>query len=272
MNDEFSPGNRPNDDDRMRDELAAFSIGASDIEDRTALEAQLAERPDLRAEAARIAAEMTVLLADVPRRQPSADLKRRILAAATAERRASSTNRHIVALPRTTANRTANLRSALLWLSSTAAVALLALCVYLFGEINALRGERDKLESLRSKLTEDLAMAVDLVMQSQSRRVELMSDDGEMRAMVVLQPEMDEALIVTHDLPALPPDQTYQLWMIGPEGVVSTCVFNTDTDGHMTMVFKAAQSWDNVSALGISIEPRGGSTAPTTKPLAVGEL
>lgn len=279
MNDELFTGTRPDEDDRLRDDLAAFSLGASDSSESIALEKVLAERPDLRAGAAKFAAQATVLLADVPRRQPSPDLKARILAAARADHDTEGPSGRIVAMPRPSPRSVPNLRGALLWLSSTAAVVLLVLSVYMFGEVTALRNERSNLESLRGDLTQqvnamykDLAMAVDLVMQNQSRRVELMSDDGEMRAMVVLQPEMHEAVIVTHGLPALSPDQTYQLWMIGPEGAVSTCMFNTDPDGDMTMVFKVAQSWDNVSALGISIEPHGGSDAPTREPLAVGEL
>ncbi|MBK9123053.1 MAG: anti-sigma factor [Chloroflexi bacterium] len=279
MNDEHNTGSRPDDADRLRDDLAAFSLGAADSSESTALEKLLSERPDLRAEAARFAAQATVLLSDVPRRQPSSDLKARILSAARTEPDAHSPSGRMVALPQPSSRAAPGIRGALLWLSSTAAVVLLALCLYMFGEVNALRSDRANLESLRGDLTQqvdamykDLAMAVDLVMQTQSRRVELMSDDGEMRAMVVLQPEMHEAVIVTHGLPALSPDQTYQLWMIGPEGVVSTCMFNTDPGGDMTMVFKVAQSWDNVSALGISVEPQGGSEAPTSEPLAVGEL
>lgn len=278
MNDGLDPGIGPNGDDSLRDDLAAFSLGAADSSESADIESLLAERPDLRAEAARFAAQATVLLSDVPRRQPPPDLKARILAAAHASHEAHDPTSSIVPLPQP-ARASSNLRSTLLWLTSTAAAVLLALSLYMFGEVNALRSERANLESLRSDLTQqvnsmyaDLAMAVDLVMQNQSRRVELMSDDGEMRAMVVLQPEMHEAVIVTHDLPALTPDQTYQLWLIGPDGAVSTGMFNTDPEGDMTKVFKVAQPWDRVSALGISVEPRGGSDAPTSKPLAVGEL
>jgi anti-sigma-K factor RskA len=78
--------------------------------------------------------------------------------------------------------------------------------------------------------------------------------------------------IVMWKLPALPPNRVYQAWTLAPgaKSVSPSLTFVPDANGYafVPLPQKAA----SVSAVAISVEPAGGSRAPTTKPLFVRPL
>jgi anti-sigma-K factor RskA len=255
----------PSPPDDPRDNVAAFSIGATDRVESEAVARLIADDPALRRDAADFAAAATMLNASVPRVEPPAALKGKILAAAQVSRRPALTVLPHVgpAIP------TSRIRDVLVFVASAAAVLLLGLNVYWMTQVNDLR-EREAAAAAASR---DMEMAVALLTSVESERIELMDDEGSMRAMVVFEPGQSEALIVTHDLPVLSSDQTYQLWQISADGTpVSAGVFATDEDGEMSIIFRSQMPWSAVSALGVSVEPMGGSTTPTTTPIAVGAM
>jgi anti-sigma-K factor RskA len=97
--------------------------------------------------------------------------------------------------------------------------------------------------------------------------VELQADDGEAGARALIGADGEGVLVAT-DLPALGTGQTYQLWGL-PEGrddMVSLGVLGSDPERASFHVE------GGVSALAISREPGGGSTAPTTDPVVLGEV
>lgn len=75
--------------------------------------------------------------------------------------------------------------------------------------------------------------------------------------------------VTTSDLPALPSDKGYELWLISADGAASAgMISGTDANG-MVMV---NGSMDGVTHFGITVEPSTGSPAPTTDPILVQEL
>lgn len=73
----------------------------------------------------------------------------------------------------------------------------------------------------------------------------------------------DEALMLAEDLPQLPPDRAYQLWVISPDGVRSVGVLET-RNGSATALVSGLTPEDR---LGMSVEPAGGSATPTSEPV-----
>ena len=78
--------------------------------------------------------------------------------------------------------------------------------------------------------------------------------------------------IIMRTLPALPAGRVYQAWTLAPgaKTVAPSLTFLPDAQGFV--VVSLPESATNVSAVAISVEPRGGSSAPTTKPLFVQRL
>ena len=71
---------------------------------------------------------------------------------------------------------------------------------------------------------------------------------------------------------ALDSAQTYQLWLIDEGQPRSAGVFNPDATGWAWLAFSVEEALTDYQALGISVEPAGGSEQPTTTPLALGAI
>lgn len=87
---------------------------------------------------------------------------------------------------------------------------------------------------------------------------------------VVASASRDEALIVVNQLAPAPADRTYQLWLIAGDRATSAGLFDTGPDGRA--VRPLTTELTHVDAVGISLEPAGGSPRPTTDPVLAIEL
>jgi anti-sigma-K factor RskA len=69
-------------------------------------------------------------------------------------------------------------------------------------------------------------------------------------------------VLIGRGMPALPPNQTYQLWMMPKSGnPISGGVFRTDQAGNVEV--PASGDLDAVARMAVSVEPAGGSAQPT---------
>jgi len=79
---------------------------------------------------------------------------------------------------------------------------------------------------------------------------------------VVYSPGEHRIVLLGRDLPALPADKTYQLWMLPDTGpAISGGTFRTDGAGNVD--YQVHGDLTGVSRMGISVEPAGGSAQPT---------
>lgn len=276
--------------DDARSDIAAYSIGALDPHEAAAVRRLLDADPALKDEAAGYAAAASMLSLSVPRLEPPAALKGKILAAARQSRPPLLT-----VLPKAAAPKPERrFRDVLAFVASTAAVLLFVSTMVLVNQTNTMREREAQTSAENVRMATAVArlsvqptsaagpppgaaagmeVAVRLLTAPDTQRVELMADDGSMKAMVMFAPSHSEALVVTSNLPALEDDYTYQLWQINSEGQpISAGMFETNSNGIMAMIFEPAIAWESVSAVGISVEPAGGSETPTTTPLAMATM
>lgn len=80
-----------------------------------------------------------------------------------------------------------------------------------------------------------------------------------------------DAVLVVSNLSTLPPDRVYQLWYIGDQGPVDRGTFEVDENGQAYFVVKSDTAIQNFSAIGVSIEPQGGSDQPTGDIVLLGD-
>lgn len=74
----------------------------------------------------------------------------------------------------------------------------------------------------------------------------------------------ESGLLVLRNLPPLPAEQTYELWLIPGEGApVPAGLVQVAADGSNTFPIPLAGQPTNYAAVGLSIEPAGGSPSPT---------
>lgn len=89
---------------------------------------------------------------------------------------------------------------------------------------------------------------------------------------VVLNLERNEAYLVAAGLAPLSANQTYQLWLISDGTPASMSIFNVDAQGRDGRFIRGLPTPGTINVLGITIEPSGGSTQPTTEPILLGDL
>jgi anti-sigma-K factor RskA len=85
------------------------------------------------------------------------------------------------------------------------------------------------------------------------------------KAKLVWSNKLGKSALIVDGLKALPSDKTYELWYISPAGKASKAGL-MDVDGKSTskVLEGTLVSGDTV---GVTVEPAGGSNAPTTKPI-----
>jgi anti-sigma-K factor RskA len=82
-------------------------------------------------------------------------------------------------------------------------------------------------------------------------------------ALLVMSGDGQHATLIVEDLPNLTSEQQYQLWLIEDGQPASAGVFTVSRDGYFALSVDSQIAFNSYSAFGISIEPFGGSPAPT---------
>ncbi len=137
-----------------------------------------------------------------------------------------------------------------------AAAAVLALV----GSIGAFVVERGRLVDVERQQS---AVAAVLSAPDVKQRTARLDNGGSVR--VLVSPSLDQAVVAMHDLPPLDADHTYQMWRIHRGGPESEAVFSGDNAaGSITRLVNGLGDTD---AIAVTVEPAGGSLAPTTKPI-----
>lgn len=99
-------------------------------------------------------------------------------------------------------------------------------------------------------------------------RVQKTFRDGSSATVVVSRSE-GRAVILTEQMAGAPDGKVYELWLQSPEGdMLPAGLMPDDPDSTVLLDGDASQA----TAVGITVEPDGGSEEPTTPPIAVFEL
>lgn len=117
---------------------------------------------------------------------------------------------------------------------------------------------------------EQLATPVDEVLRDADQV--LASVDVETGTLRVLAaPSTGLGLVVADGLPGVDADSVYQLWLVDADGTrTSAGLLRVDASGDADQVMRGEM--DGAVALGVTVEPAGGSEQPTSDPVAVVEL
>ena len=89
---------------------------------------------------------------------------------------------------------------------------------------------------------------------------------------VIVGRQKKRALLIVRDLPPLAPAYQYQLWLIKNGKRTNGGVFSVSEDGRGKLIIEIDQPIVNFDALGITIEPSGGSPGPTGNKVLGGKV
>jgi anti-sigma-K factor RskA len=89
---------------------------------------------------------------------------------------------------------------------------------------------------------------------------------------VLISADGEDGALIVDGLPTLEEGQTYQLWLIRDGERISGAVFSTDENDYGGTRIRAPRSLLDYSAVGITVEPEGGSPQPTGTQVLGGPL
>jgi anti-sigma-K factor RskA len=147
---------------------------------------------------------------------------------------------------------------------SLACLALVILSLWSTAEMQRMRqqlssviGERDELRS-----------AIELLSRSDTRTVQFGRAENVPHGRVLVN-RTGGLVFVGSQLPALDADKTFELWLIPAQGAPQAAgLFRPNASGESVHISTAGVG-SATAAVAVSVEPRQGSRAPTTKPILV---
>lgn len=230
----------------------AYAMDALDELERARFEQHLAECEDCRAEVAELR-ETAALLAETTAVTPPASLRDSVLSGISQVRPLAP---EVPASPTHHTSRPADRRRA--WMPFLVAAAL-ALIVGVGALVMQPWAPSDDVKRLT---------AAEQVLQAPDAE-EVFVDLGEAgRATVVRSKSQDRAVITTEDMVSAPSGKDYELWFIEGDEFVSAGLMPDEPDQTVVLDGSAGAA----AAVGITVEPDGGSKQPTSDPIAVFDL
>ena len=227
----------------------AYAVDALDDIERAAFERHLDECPECQDEVASLR-EASSLLAGTVETAPPPALRDRVLAQVATTRPLPP---QVGATPAEHRQKRRPRRRFAVLVAAAAAVAVVGAGVVVTQEPWA-----DE--------TSQVPSATDAVLQAEDARSSSVDFKGGATATVTHSDSVGEAVLVTSEMPPPPDGMVYQLWLEQPGvGMVSAGVMPTKADQTVLLDGDAATA----TAAGITVEPDGGSTAPTTDPIAL---
>lgn len=236
--------------EELQDQYELFVLGVTDAETRSEIEQRLAAG-DAEAEVAVARAREIVagLCLIAPQVEPPARLKQKVVAAVRAEGRSFG---------------------GWLWAWSVATALLVVVA------LNFWQREQTKAQELADVRRELAATGARLDSVSQilqfleEPQVRIASFGRQQpappRGKLLISPSRGVLLLVSN-LPPAAEGRVFQMWLVPKSGgPVSAGTFQTAADGRAVHFNTQAVNFDTTAAVALSVEPTGGSPAPTTTP------
>jgi len=229
--------------------LAAYALGSLEGEERAQVDGHLPACPDCRARLAEYRAVADGLLMAVPGSAPPARLRQALVGQIEGEAVTRSVSKEGPARRISAWNFALGLGLA----------AMLLVNLVLLQQVIGLRQDQARLQQELS--AGQIAQAIAAYPAAQSVLIEGKDAYGT----VVYDPDRPVAAMYTWGLQPLPSGQTYQMWLRTTSGDrVSGGTFDSSGGKAFTLVvIRAPDPLEAYSGFGVTIEPEGGSPAPT---------
>ncbi|QWT23949.1 anti-sigma factor [Subtercola sp. PAMC28395] len=257
----------------------AYALDALSPEEKAAFEAALAESPELAREADELAATATLLALSAVPVQPSSSLKATLMAQLATTPQDSSTRHGVTpeavfgAVPTASehpetdssnSGSRAELKARSRWFTRPAGILVAAAAaVALFvgggfvGTALTQSGTNSSQDASASALAE-LYAASDV--QSAHSTIE-----GGGEATVMWSSRLAKSAVIAQGLASLPSSKTYEAWYINGSTVTPAGTFTPGGDNTTWHVLSGKMAPGDT--VGVTVEPAGGSQAPTTTPI-----
>lgn len=229
------------DREKFEDLKAAYVLRALTEDERRELEEYLADHPEHRTEVEDLASLANLIALSPAEHEPSPELRKNIMRVVESEATTSQTSEPS-ALARL--REFVTFRKLALGAVAILAVALLSWNVLLQSEVSQLQGQ----------------------LQQQERQTFALQGTGNASSAQaeVVTLDRGRSVLLTENMPSVPADRTFQIWVIKDGTPVSAGTFKPDS-GTSAAAIEASLS--GAEAVAITVEPAGGSDQPTSDPM-----
>jgi anti-sigma-K factor RskA len=233
--------------DELKD---AYVLGALPEDERRELKEYLASHPERQAEIDELSNVAGLLALSPQEHEPPPELRRSIMSVVEAEaRRPASGPRTWLAGIR----ELLSVRNLALGATALLVVGLFSWNMLLQGEVHDLQGQVENRQDPPG-----------------SRMVTLEGSEAAQRVQAeVMILEDDRAVLMAEDMPRLPENRAYQIWVIEGDVPRPSSLFAPQGASVAAVV---EDSLDEADAIAVTVEPEGGSPQPTTDPMLIGKL
>jgi len=228
------------------DDIPAYALGALDTADAQGLEAHLQGCEMCRAELASYRALNEILLTSTPPQPPPAMLRRRLQ-----ER-----------LP--SARKAAHPKQAWTFSFNQFALGLGVVLLLAFNVLSFIQTQ--SLQRQQAQLASQLATSqTTIAMLAYPETKSLPIHEGSIAGALLLDRERNIAVLLAWNLPELKANQTFQIWLIDPQGKrTSAGIFKAQPELPFTSApLHSPGSLLDYVGIGVTVEPAGGSNQPT---------
>ena len=261
-------------DPRIEELLPFYALDALSEEERELVESYLAEHPEARPQVQDLQSGASALPLGIAPVEPPRRVKDALLARVAADVQARQ--RPTARVEPQPARRGFGLENLFRVLSLGAATVAVIWAFFLNAQVARLENQLSTLNAqvaAQSQSIDQLIANLPPSNQSDVITVALKGTEAQPRAQgqLIANPNDQSAVLVISGLPPLEPGRTYQVWLIG-EAPVSAGLLTVDENGQSVLIVTSEAAIGSFNSLGISIEPEGGSTAPTGEIVVLSDL
>jgi anti-sigma-K factor RskA len=234
-----------------RENLAAYALGTLDADDIPALESHLADCQDCQSELADYQAVASGLLQSIPPQTPPSRLRRKLIARLPSQR-----------------PRTSKLFANIFGQFPIGQVVTAVVMLFLLG-LNVLSNlQIRELQQGQTELAERLSQdqtAIAMLAYPSTQALPVQAQVGSVTGSMLVDKDKSTAVLVLWNLPRVEAGQTYQIWLIDAGGLrTSGGLFTPVNDwGYTTATIWSPRPLGQFVGIGVTVEPEGGSEAPT---------
>jgi anti-sigma-K factor RskA len=266
---------------------AVYALGALDGSELQEFEAHLKSGcPICATEVASMMETSSKLPAALPQLVPSKELRQRVLDAVHSSVRVKS---HVDARTQEIIDRGVRQpahRSWLTWGLTFAVIVMIVVFSMSYNSLlNTLNEKNETITTQRTQitaLTDELQRKTEILKVLESRRIDIVTMDGLKvnpvgYGKIIWDPDKKVAILQVSNLPKVPKDKDYQLWVIKQKDPkpISVGIFAVENEGETENYFKVqpleVADKNEIGAFAITLEPKGGVPQPTGEMYLLGK-
>jgi len=257
-------------DPRIEELLPFYTLDALSDEERGLVDSYLAEHPEVRGQIGDLQSAADALPFGVTPVEPQRRLKDALMARVAVDQRTSEQKQ----APPPHERRWANLFPAFSFAIATVAVVWAVILNIQLSQLrnevsalgDALVAQSNSLEQINAKLPQTpVSAVVTISLKGTEARPEAQGE-------LIADPKSESAVMVITGLGQLEAGKTYQVWLIDAGGPKSAGLLTVDANGQGLLIVSSGSEIGSFNALGISIEPDGGSPQPTGDIVVLSDL